>query len=431
MAAISINKNTLFLIKIAILAAVTRILFAFAYYFYYIRTSRVPLYSFDGETYSVTAWYIALLLKGVNVLSLSAQYIPVDCWVNDRINVIIASFGGKFPPFSAYGVGSYAYLLGTFYYIFGYVPMLFRLLNIFINIIAAFLCFNIANRNFGEKSARVAFIIMLILPYHFFYSVSLQRDTIVNFLCILTISLILAFRSIDNLRTKIALLLLSCLSLTALYILRYSVCYMIIASLIFYIFVIIYCRYKYLFVLCALFVISIPHVHMKIIYACKRAILAFLIHHIAFASYGGWIYKLFPINYYIFLNPTIRPTMEGLSFGEMGRLIMVSLKSFITEPWILSNMTARRLFVVPEMIVWYVVLLYSFLGIIASFKRMDSKRAGLLIFLLVFSLVIGMSGANMDALIRHRGMISFIYVIFAAYGITITGNSFFKKKECR
>lgn len=425
----AIKKNLLFLIKISIFAVAIRILFAFAYYFYYIRVAKMPLYSFDGETYSITAWYIALLLKGVNVLALPAQYVPVDCWVNDRLHVIIASFSGQLPPFSSYGVGPYAYLLGAFYYVFGYAPMLFRILNIFIGVFEAFICYSLAKRIFNERTAKTTFVIMLILPYQFFYSASLQRDTIVNFLCAITVFSIMAIKRSDGLLTKAVFIIVLCSFSLILYVLRFGAYYMMLLSLVFYIIVLICHRFRALSSVALILFFSIPITRIKIFYICKATMLHALTYHIGMASCGGWIYKLFPVDYYIFHNPDIWPTMASLSVKEIVRTTLVSLKSFIVEPFFFSGMTGQRLFALPEMIIWYAILIYAFIGMAFSFKKFCLRQIGLLIFLLVFSLFISMAGANMDALIRHRGMIIFVYVIFAAYGITMVDNIIPKKQQ--
>jgi hypothetical protein len=398
-----IRNNILFLIKIAIYAAFARVIFACAYYIYFIRSSRMPLYSFDGESGSVMAWYIALLLKGVNVMALPVKFIPIDSWVADRIHVIIASFNGMMPPASTYGVGVYSYVLGAFYYIFGYAPLLFRFINIFVCIVTAFICYKIAKDIFGEKVGRIAFTVLLFMPYQFIYSASLQRDTIINCLCAMAVLIVLSIKGSDKLRIKLAYL--SMLG--------------VLASIGIYFLASLYRGYKRLFIASAVILISIPAFRMKLFHFIKDKLVTLLTHHISFASYGGSIYKLFPFNYYIFLNPDAAPSLTSLTAIQMIGVMFKSFIAFLTEPVVIRDFKKSYLFVLPEMLAWYFVVAFGMIGAVYAFRNMDLRRSGLLIFIIMFSLVIGMSGANMDALIRHRGMISFAYVIYAAYGISI------------
>lgn len=413
------DRDTMFLAKLALLAVITRFLFALSYHVVFILSSKNPLYAPDGEFYSATAWYIALVLKGVSFCPLSAAYIPSDCWINDRLFVFIGQFAGKLPPPTLYGTGYFSYIMGFFYYIFGYAPVFFRFLNIIVSVATALLCYGLTKDIFNKTVARTSFVLMLLLPSQFVYSASLLRDTAINFFCMLAIYSVLMLKKINKPATNARRALYILVSFSLIFLLREKGVFPIMASMLLYAAVPFYRRYKRLSLTLAAFFLSWIIVRGIPVSDHLRSILTTPIsRHVGFASYGGSFYKLLPDNFYHLTMPL---TFPQLSWREIAFALIRGTKSFLFEPILFRGLKLSDILVLPETLLWYAIVIFFFVGIVKSPWKSDARIAGLTAFLLIFSFMILITGANVEALIRHRGMIIPVYCIFAAYGYSIIG----------
>ena len=415
------DRDTMFLVKLALFAIVTRFLFALSYHIVFIMSSKELLYAPDGEAYSTIAWYIALVLKGVNCVALPARYLPLDCWINDRLFVYIAEFAGKLPPPSGYQVGFYSYMMGIFYYIFGYVPVLFRFLNIVMSIGTAVLCYKLAKDVFNKTVARTSFVLMLLLPSQFIYSTSLLRDMFINFFVMSFIYCALMIKRADKLSAKIRMLNYMCISGLLLYLLRDSAAFVAIVSLLLYAVVIFARRNGSFFSVLGMFVLGALLLGRLPItdYLYKKTI-ELMNRHVAFVNCGGLTYRLLPDKYYgIGRGDCMGVT--GLQAREIVFAGLRGFKTFIVEPGPFFHSKYSYLLFLPEMIIWYFIVIFSMIGIMGTSRKADVRIVGLWLFLLLFSVMIVMPGGNVEALIRHRGMIIPVYAILAGYGYSIIG----------
>lgn len=415
------NRDIMFLAKLALLAIITRFLFALSYHIVFIMSSKNPLYAPDGEMYSIAAWYIALVLKGVSFHPLSIVFLPSDYWVNSRLLIFVGQFAGLLPPVSSYGIGWFSYILGFFYYIFGYTPILFRLFNIIVSIATALLCYGLARDIFNRTVARVSFVLMLLLPSQFVYSASLLRDMIVNFLCILFIYSVLMLKQIGKPAANARNILYMSVSLGLIFLLRDRGVFPIVVSMLLYAAGLFYIRYKRIFLILASFLLvgtlawGIPAGDFF-----KEKLSSAIYRHVAFASYKGYFYTLLPEHYYQF---DMSHAFPQLPWRDIALACVNGIKSFLLEPFPFRGLRSSDILLLPEIIIWYSMVIFSLVGIARSIRRSDIRITGLLIFLMVYSFMIAMTGSNIEALIRHRGMIIPVYCIFAAYGYSSIGRN--------
>lgn len=413
------DRDTMFLAKLALLAIITRFLFVLSYHIVFILSSKEPLYAPDGEAYSSVAWYIALALRGVNFMSLPAKYLPLDCWINDRLFAYIADFAGKLPSPTLYGVGYFSYIMGFFYYIFGYTPVLFRILNIAVSIATTLLCYGLAKDIFNKTVARTSFVLMLLLSSQFIYSASLLRDTFINFFVILFIYSILMLKKTDKPATNARRVLYVVVASVLIFLLRKEGLFPIIASSLLYAVVLFYRRYRWLFSTLAVFLLAVMLVRgVSVSDFLRSNLTASINRHIAFTTYGGSFYKLLPEYFY---NSDMAAIFLQFSWKEIALACLGGIKSFLLEPLPFRGFKLSDILVLPEIIVWYAIVIFSLVGIVRPVRRGDIRIIGLMAFLSMFSLMISITGANIEALIRHRGMIIPVYCIFAAYGYSVIG----------
>ena len=413
------DRDLLLLAKLAIIVIIARVIFALTYYIIFVLSPRGPLYAFDGESYSAIAWYIALVLKGVNFASVPVRHMPLDPWACSRLFSYAADFVGRLPNPSVYGVGVYSYMMGIFYFIFGYAPLLFRFLNIIVSVATTFLCYKLAKDIFDKDVARISFVLMLLIPSQFIYSASLLRDIFINFLVMISIYCILIIKQSDKIIVKVRRFIYAGIALTLLFLLRDNAALIVLISSFLYIAVILIRRYRWLSSALAVFlfaVLLISHAPLFRIFSSK--IVELMNGHLRFSTYGGFTYELLPPGYYYGAGLY---TISNLSPSELLFVLLKGLKTFMTEPNLFSCFKASRILALPEMVLWYGIMLFSIAGIFKSFQKIDVRVIGLLLFLLLFSLMIVLPGANVEVLIRHRGMIIPAYIIFAAYGYRMAG----------
>ncbi len=422
------DRDTMFLVKLALLAIITRFLFALSYHIAFILSSKEPLYAFDGEFYSAVGWYIGLVLKGVNLLSLPARYIPAECWHNDRLFVFIADFAGKLPTPFQYGIGCYSYMMGLFYFIFGYVPVLFRLLNIVLSVATAILCYLLAKNLFNKDIARVAFVSILLLPSQFIYSASLLRDTSVNFFMMLLIYGLLTIKRYDKPAIKIRRVIYVGISILFLFLLRGRAAFIVTGASLFYAILVLTGKYRWLFsMLIIVFLLAMPLYGDAVSNFFDSKMAETINHHIGFVGYGGFTYKLLPEQYY---GPE-KNNLLYFSFilpADGVFMILRGLEVFMLEPNLFNSFKLRQMLLLPEMMLWYGILIFSIIGIFGSFRRIDLRIVSLLLLLLFLSSMIVIAGGNMEALVRHRGMVIPGYAIFAGYGYSIIRRKAVKRR---
>jgi hypothetical protein len=411
------EKSGVFLVKLALLAFLIRACLAAAYYNFFVMNLKMPVFAFDGEAYSIIGWYIALVLKGANMLMLPQSMIPNDYCVVGGFFGTIANFGGHLPPVYQYGITIYSYMIGLFYYIFGYAPVLLRLFNSGLSVLAAFLAYDITKRVFTEKVARIAFVIMLFNPSFVLYSISLQRDTLVNFLILLVVSEILKLVRPEKLSKAVMPVILSLFGLALLSQLRVNS----MAVLVVFIAVFLYIKFAYAFkrlaVYCTLGIFLIPPLYNKVFSILYSKIILMLKYHWGLTFLGGYTFQLLPQNYYAGGDTGEGWFSKGIGAGDLIVAIFKGLGAFFTEPSIFSMRRIQHFIALPQMILWYLLILFAIIGVWESIKRSDPARMSLFAVMILFTLSIGLSEANAETLIRHRDMIVPIYIIFAAKGI--------------
>jgi hypothetical protein len=75
----------------------------------------------------------------------------------------------------------------------------------------------------------------------------------------------------------------------------------------------------------------------------------------------------------------------------------------VPVPWDLQS--ARWLLVVPQQVVWYIVLALSLIGFVSGLRRDAPLTCALAGFIVAAVIVIAPNSGNIGTLIRHRDMV--------------------------
>lgn len=415
----------LFCVKLALAALLLRFCLASSYYNFFVLYLKRPLYAFDGEVYSIFGWYIALVLKGANIFMLPGSLVPNDFAVIGGFFGTIANFGGRLPPISQYGVGLYSYIIGILYYVFGYTPVLIRFFNSILSVLSAFLVYDIAKRSFSENVAKISFFIMLFNPSFILYSISLQRDTLVNFLILLVISQVLKSEKFGINRRSVAAIALFITGMALLYVIRMNSMAVLSVFILIFIYMMFASAYKRVAAYLALVIFLTPPLLDRIwsfIYSKWVLMIKF---HWGLTFLGGYTFQLLPDRYYALGDAGEGWFSKGIAFHDLVTATIKGLIVFFTEPSLFTMHKITHLAALPQMILWYFIVLFALVGIYLSLKTPTILKTALIVVMSLFTFSLGISDANTETLIRHRDMIVPIYIIFAAKGIEVIG----KRKE--
>lgn len=166
--------------KIIIIAILARLIAASFYDIFVTVTDRDFLLP-DSKFYSISGWYIALLMSGYGI-----NHMPVDVVPAGKQNRILFydyimrehKWGRDNLPILDNETNLFFYIMGIIFFIFGYFPLGVRIFNIILSIASTVLIFKITKKQFGERAARVFLLIGLFLPTQFMYSITLSKDFI-------------------------------------------------------------------------------------------------------------------------------------------------------------------------------------------------------------------------------------------------------------
>lgn len=417
------EKPGVFCAKVAILALIVRFCVGAAYYNIFIAFLKRPVYAFDGEAYSIMGWYIALVLKGFNTLALPAQCIPNDYSMIGGLLGTPLNFGGLLPPVGEYGVTLFSYILGAFYYVFGYAPVLLRFFMGGISVLTAFLTYGMARRVFDERIGRISLAITLFMPSFIVHSVSILRDTLINLLVILVISQILRIKKTDNAKGPLIAVAVIVIGLWLLSELRINAMLVLAAFLPAYLFIRFAFSYRRTaFAVAGAFLALYP-LSGRLFDLIGRKLAFMLNYHLILNYRGGLTYRLLPESYYTYIPTGRSICQDGASALHMAAAYLKSICVFLFGPSPFALDNVRQIIVLPQMLAWYLVVIFAAAGLCLCFKRMTAEKLALITVLFFFTSALGFSEANYETLLRHRDMIVPVYIIFAACGLAEIGRS--------
>lgn len=416
------KRNLVFLMRLAFLAILLRFSFSAAYYHLFIKTLKMPLYALDGEAYSIMGWYIALVLKGINVMALPSIYVPGDYVTIGGLFGTIVNFGGLLPGPGQYGVGLHSYIIGIFYRAFGYAPVLVRFFMGIVSVSTAVIAYFTAKKVFNETTAKITYVFCLFMPSFIFYSSSLQRDTIINFFTLVVISQILVLKNLKGVARLIMTSVAIAVAFGLLYLLRPNVVMILLIFFAAYMFIWFACSYRWLALVSIMVMLVFQPVVRKIeAFAMSKLTLMFS-YHIGLNHLGGFSFRLLPEQYYRLLE----------SGSWVGQLILPlpiiltgcakGLLTFLFEPSPFIFYKLQHIFFLPQILIWYFILIYFFIGIFASFRSLTVEKISLITVAGIFAVTIGISESNYETLLRHKDMIVPVFIMIGAYGMTEVGH---------
>jgi len=327
----------------------------------------------------------------------------------------------------SYGWNPHIYILGFFYYLFGCVPILGKCINALFGVLTGITVYFITKESFGIKAAKLSCILTLFYPALFLWSISNLKDTMLIFLFTFIVYIYIVFyRS-----RKIEYLYLLMVSFLLINNYRLGLLYLLISAAA--ISFIINIRWKYkkftatVVTLALIMFVNIFSGYFSSYFrsmAEKTKVELLIRKQFGYVLTGGTVYKIYPervYEYKDFCSITKKEFVVSLFKG----VLSVMFKPF---PWEIDN--RAKLLYYPISMIWNVLFPFFAVGLLVSirykFKDIVFLLSIFILTLVSFSLVEG----NVGTMIRHRDMITPIYMIFSSIGISqLLSRQYFKKSE--
>ena len=311
-------------------------------------------------------------------------------------------------------MNGYLYWTALIYTLFGYVPLVIKLYNCLFSVIVAGLAYLIAREIFDRKVARIACIFVAFSPSLLLWSVTNLKD-ILNLLCF-SVMFWGVIKFLNEARFKWFLILL--LSAGMAISIRKDMTYLIAAFLI--IITIAYLaktrfflsRFRkviFLFLLFGLFCFALIVKGKTVEAQYDKFTYQFIHKQRGNISMGGHVYRIYPSEYYN--NPG-----KKMSIVELSKSFVRGTINFFLSPFPWETLTLMELIYYPQVLIGYFFIPFTALGVLAG-ARNNNKARILLLFIILISLPMVLTDANVGTVVRHRDLIFPFMYIFTAAGL--------------
>jgi 4-amino-4-deoxy-L-arabinose transferase-like glycosyltransferase len=344
------------------------------------------LYIFpDAGYYTVRSWGIAQNILGVPMSNSLLESTYLD-----------------------YGYSFYLYIIAFFYYLFGFSPTSVTFLNCLTSVSTGIVYYFVTKEISNEKSARLAAILIVFSPSLMLWSICNLKDPICIFL--LGVVLLAFIRFVKSGKFTYLVLLISALFLQFLMRPKFETILYAILSIFFiaYFWSKKKIKMAHFFIFIALFVIFWNVISREFVSLMNVLIR----YHLGIVQTGGICYKIYDEWYY-------HSSVNVNLFNSLD-MTMAFLKGwlhFFLEPFPWKIRSVSFLAAIPQMIIWYLLLPVSMLGVSVSMKVDKKITVTLVAFFILIGSIFAMTGGNIGTDFRMRDMLTPIVLSFSAVGL--------------
>ena len=349
--------------------------------------------------------------------------------------------------FENYGWSGYIYVLAYLQYLFGPAPFGVHLFNILLFLAASVALYRLVRTAYTPTAALVGLTLLLFLPTLFAWSISALKESFHLFVG--TAALIAA---VGMVRGRGRLQLLAVVGLVAamgvLATIRGGAFEIMAAGLAGGMLVRVLTLKKWVVVatlVClgaGLFAVSrrpdfLDRATSPIFGG--RSVRALIIPvlrgtaavHLGHAISPGHAYRLLDDSFYTTTSldrvPAILPgspdeATATLTFQELTRYVARSAVAFLVEPLPWETVSWSEIALVPQQVVWYLMVPLALVGVVAGFRRDVLVTLLLVSYIVVAAVPISLSNGNIGTLVRHRDtVVPFIVWLSGLGAVSLTG----------
>jgi hypothetical protein len=326
----------------------------------------------------------------------------------------------------AYGQTSYLGLLTWLQVIFGPTPYSLKVLNGLIYVCGAALLFRMARTSFGTLPAFAGLTILLFLPSLLFSSVSLLKESAYFFVGSVFVTCSWQLVRVVRDRTWNRALLLSAAAIVSLFMLdglrRGGLVLMAGGLLVgLTIWIVAQSRVRLAVtgaaIAAAIMVVAlVPSAHDRFLRSVESAAKM----HAGHVFTVGHVYKLMDEGFYV--TPQAPAAWDlRLSDAQALRFLARAAASFAVTPWPWQMRSTGELALLPEHVLWYLILLLLPFGIAAGW-RVDPLATSLFLgFAIPTAAVVALTNGNIGTLFRLRGLVTPYLLWVSAVGLCAIG----------
>ena len=304
------------------------------------------------------------------------------------------------------------YLYAIFYYLFGFSQLAAKFINSLFSVGMAILIYYIAKDVFNRRVAKVAAILSAFFPTIILWSVTALKEPISSFFLCLTIF------SLQRLifQRKIRYLFPLFISFANIFIRQqFGIFTLLIAS--FSLFIgLLKSKFLRLIIITVIFAIMITPVAREKINSVESKLIYRINILIGMqrgsSSAGSSAYRIYPEDLerissvkQLFSLSFVFSVVKGLGFFLL-----------VPFPWSISS--KLQLITYPQVVLWYFLLGFALLGIAYALRYNFKKSILVLFFLFSSALLSGMASGNIGSAMRHRDIITPLFLLFSAAGLT-------------
>jgi 4-amino-4-deoxy-L-arabinose transferase-like glycosyltransferase len=355
---------------------------------------------FFGDEWGIStyAWQIQESIKEVGYPAVWRTPPPTDIFVRMPVKI------------GDYGITGYTYWVSILYFLFGYVPLLPKIINSILGASLGILTYLISRELFDKRVARLAMILVIFFPSLIFWSVLNLKDTMFIFL-----SMIIFYSFIKFQKTKAPIyLIFIILGIIIESTIRGGIWIMIIITLFFS--AIIMFKKSVKKIIFTLFLVSLSIFVFIGKYNFYNRFMELKVqlasYHIGHVNTEGISHKLLPEKYYV-----TGANMEDISYLELIRMFLLAWVYFLFVPFIWTIQSKSELFSCPQVLLWYILFLFSLIGIGISLRNKIRYSLILICYIFFFGTPVAMLSGNVGTTFRHRDMLTPFFLIFSTVGI--------------
>lgn len=306
-----------------------------------------------------------------------------------------------------YGDSGHLYPMALFHYLFGFSPISVTFINCIFSVLTGIFSYLVAKEIAGIRQAKITAILVVFFPSLVIWSITNLKDPIFIFLTNIIFWLFLKFIKTNKFRYLILLILVSKLQ----FYIRPVFIFPIILWAIFGLsYLIIKKKYTLIILLLIILIIKLPIAKLYLDNFKSKTIE----RHRGIVSTGGFVYRIY--DDWVYGNIDIKQVGY---FEFLRGLFKGWLHSFLEPfPWKMSSKLS--LMSLPQMIIWYPLLLFSFLGVLIQLKNNWRKSFVFIVYFFIIGSALSLAQGNVGTVFRIRDMFTPIILLFSSIGLSRT-----------
>lgn len=357
----------------------------------------------DSQGVHTNAWIFAQYAQGSEVLytEVHDEKLGVLSWVPDP------------PPVYSYDKSSSTIFLGIIYYLFGPMKFSARILYCLMGVISGLFIYYVAKEIFGKRVAKLAAILTIFLPSLVFWSITFLKDTPYILVSCIVLWSVLKYRKTK----KIFYLFIFFLAILNQASIRYTIPLISIALPLFLSYFIvsgISWRKKTAIIVCMLIIVVPLLPRINIINKVSNQIVRSLNYTRGVVNTGGTVYKVFDAKYY---RGGSMSNSNHISFIDFTKGFFRGWFYFLLLPFPWKTYTGLQLISYPQVILWYLLIPFVFIGMITALRYKWRETFIILTYIFFLGSMIALTGGNIGTVFRHRDILTPFFLIFGSLGL--------------